>query len=79
MIAFSSCDLIVGSDGGAMHIAAALDIPTVTLFGDIDPTVWRPYSQKGHSIASPTDALADLPPEGVAKKVVAILQNGFSF
>ena len=79
MIAFSTCDLIVGSDGGAMHIAAALDIPTVTLFGDIDPTIWRPYSKKSHTVASPTDTLADLLPEEVAKKVIAILQNGFNF
>ena len=73
MVAFSACDLIVGSDGGAMHIAAALDVATVTLFGDIDPTVWRPYSKKGISISSPTDTLADLDPVAVSKKVIEIM------
>lgn len=73
MVAFSSCDLVVGSDGGAMHIAAALGPKTVTLFGDIDPSVWRPYSKKGYEIASPTESLADLPPEVVAKKVIELL------
>ncbi len=73
MVAFSACDLIVGSDGGAMHIAAALGVPTVTLFGDIDPTVWQPYSQKGIVIASPTDTLADLNPLDVVKKVIEII------
>jgi len=77
MVAFSACNLIVGSDGGAMHIAAALDITTVTLFGDIDPAVWRPYSKKGTVIASPTDTLADVDPDIVSKKVIEIIQNGF--
>lgn len=75
MIAFSTCDLIVGSDGGAMHIAAALDIPTVTLFGDINPDVWRPYSQKGHAIASPSGTLETLSSQEVAEKVIILLKS----
>jgi ADP-heptose:LPS heptosyltransferase len=77
MVAFSTCDLVVGSDGGAMHIAAALDVVTVTLFGDIDPRIWKPYSEKGIVITSPTDTLADLDPLLVAKKVIEIIQNSF--
>lgn len=73
MIAFSACDLIVGSDGGAMHIAAALDVATVTLFGDIDPVVWQPHSKKGVALTSPTDTLADLDPAIVSKKVIEIM------
>jgi heptosyltransferase-3 len=73
MVAFSACDLIVGSDGGAMHIAAALDIATVTLFGDIDPVVWQPYSKKGIAISSPSDTLSDLDPIAVSKKVIEII------
>lgn len=73
MVAFSACDLVVGSDGGAMHIAAALDVSTLTLFGDIDPAVWRPYSKKGTVITSSTDTLADLDPMTVAKKVIEIM------
>ncbi|MFI0347549.1 MAG: glycosyltransferase family 9 protein [Chthoniobacterales bacterium] len=73
MVAFASCDLVVGSDGGAMHIAAALGPKTVTLFGDIDPSVWRPYSKRGYEIASPTGNLSDVAPEVVAKKVIELL------
>lgn len=73
MIAFSSCNLIVGSDGGAMHIAAALNIPTLTLFGDINPDIWKPYSNMSHVMKSPTDALASLPPQEVAQKTRALL------
>jgi ADP-heptose:LPS heptosyltransferase len=76
MVACSASDLIVGADGGAMHIAAALGGVTVTLFGDIDPIVWQPYSEQGSTIISPSDTLADLPPCEVAKKIVEIVANG---
>jgi ADP-heptose:LPS heptosyltransferase len=36
-------DRIICSDGGAMHLAAALGKPIVCLFGDSDPVVWRPW------------------------------------
>lgn len=77
MVAFSTCNLIVGSDGGAMHIAAALNVATVTFFGDIDPTIWQPYSEKGTVITSPSDTLEDLNPIVVSKKVIEIIENIF--
>ena len=36
------CELFVGTDNGARHLAAALDRPTVTLFGPTDPVGWNP-------------------------------------
>lgn len=45
----SLCKLVVCLDGGAMHIAAALKIPVVALFGSTDIAVWGPYG-KGHSV-----------------------------
>ncbi|MFZ4116156.1 MAG: glycosyltransferase family 9 protein [Chthoniobacterales bacterium] len=69
MVALSGCDFIVGPDGGAMHVAAGLDIPTLTLFGDVDPHIWAPYSKKAHFLKSPSDSLADLAPREVAEKI----------
>ena len=34
--------LFVGNDGGAMHFAAALDVPTVTAWGPTNPGKWGP-------------------------------------
>ncbi|MGH2448587.1 MAG: glycosyltransferase family 9 protein, partial [Chloroflexota bacterium] len=34
--------LLVGNDSGVTHLAAALDIPTVALFGPTDPARWAP-------------------------------------
>ena len=73
MIAFSGCSLVVGSDGGAMHVAAGLDIPTLTLFGDIDPSVWRPYSNKAHVLKSLSETVDDLTPQEVAEKTLQLI------
>jgi ADP-heptose:LPS heptosyltransferase len=37
------CGSMVMVDGGAMHIAAALNIPIVALFGDSNPKRWHPW------------------------------------
>lgn len=39
----AACDGVVCSDGGAMHVAAALGKPIVCFFGDSDATCWRPW------------------------------------
>jgi ADP-heptose:LPS heptosyltransferase len=38
-----ACDRVVCSDGGAMHVAAALGKPIVCFFGRSDATLWRPW------------------------------------
>ena len=37
------CDSMIMADGGAMHIAAALNRPIIALFGDSNPRQWRPH------------------------------------
>jgi ADP-heptose:LPS heptosyltransferase len=37
--------LCIGNDSGITHIAAALGIPTVAVFGPTDPVVWGPRGQ----------------------------------
>jgi heptosyltransferase III len=41
--ALAACDMVVCSDGGASHLAAALGKPVVCLFGDSSPRRWRPW------------------------------------
>lgn len=41
--AISECDEFICCDGGAMHVAAALEKPVVCLFGQSDPAHWRPW------------------------------------
>jgi len=36
------CTLFVGNDNGPMHMAVALGLPVVALFGPSDPSIWGP-------------------------------------
>jgi len=38
----SRCGLYVGNDSGVSHLAAALGVPTVAIFGPTDPAIWAP-------------------------------------
>jgi heptosyltransferase-2 len=40
------CHLFVCNDSGPMHIAAALDVPTVAIFGPTDHVAWKPLSEE---------------------------------
>ncbi|OGB99755.1 MAG: hypothetical protein A3G35_13135, partial [candidate division NC10 bacterium RIFCSPLOWO2_12_FULL_66_18] len=50
--AVSLCNFVLSTDGGLMHIAAALDIPQVVLFGKTGPEHWAPVTEKGHVLRS---------------------------
>ncbi len=40
------CRLFIGNDSGISHLASALGIPTLALFGPTDPRVWSPRGEK---------------------------------
>ena len=42
-----SCDAVVSNDGGVMHLAVALERPTVGIFGPTEPDIWFPYESMG--------------------------------
>jgi ADP-heptose:LPS heptosyltransferase len=35
-------DVYLGNDSGVSHLAAALGVPTVAIFGPTDPRIWAP-------------------------------------
>jgi heptosyltransferase I len=41
-----SAALVVGNDSGPLHIAAALDIPVIGLYGPTDPAIVGPYGRR---------------------------------
>ena len=63
--ALSLAGRVVCSDGGAMHLAAALGKPVVALFGDSPVERWRPWGVPHRVLQPESRDLADLPLEPV--------------
>ena len=60
----SQCDLFVGNDGGVMHLASAVSIPIVAIFGPSNDVSWGPYGNVVWSPGTPARTVvvrADLP------------------
>lgn len=58
--AASWCATFVGGDSGPVHIAAALCVPTLALYGPTDPQRTGPLGERVTVIRSPTGAMRDL-------------------
>lgn len=43
---FTRCDLYLGNDSGVTHLAAALGVRTVALFGPTNPVQWAPRGKR---------------------------------
>jgi len=46
-----SCALVLANDSGPMHIAAALGVPTIGIFGPTDPAKHGPYSTRSSYVS----------------------------
>ncbi|HOD12663.1 MAG TPA: glycosyltransferase family 9 protein [Candidatus Omnitrophota bacterium] len=44
----SRCRLAIVNDGGPLHVAVAVGVPTVSIFGPVDEKVYGPYPSQGH-------------------------------
>jgi len=63
--ALAACDSVICSDGGAMHLAAALGKPTVALFGDSPVERWRPWGVPHRIVRPESRDVADVPAAAV--------------
>jgi len=56
LAALVSCaGLFIGNDSGCSHLAAALGVPTLALFGPTDPLSWAPRGEKAFWLQGETD------------------------
>ena len=60
--ALSLADYVVCSDGGAMHIAAALGKPVLCFFGDSDASRWHPWGVAYRLMQTESRDAADISP-----------------
>jgi len=72
----SLADIVVSSDGGATHLAAACNRPIVALFGDANPVLWHPWCAEYRIVQAGTHAcVEDIEVEQVFNAVVAIAKH----
>jgi heptosyltransferase III len=67
----AGCFAFVGHDSGITHLAAAVGLPGLALWGPTDATVWCPRSDRMKVLQSPT-GLAGLTVERVAAQLAAL-------
>jgi ADP-heptose:LPS heptosyltransferase len=70
--ALSISSLVVCCDGGAMHIAAALGKPVVTIWGSTNPDSWAPWSTR-HAILKKDRNAADISVEDTFTAISKLL------
>lgn len=56
----AAVDALICSDGGAMHLAAALGKPIVCFFGNSDPRNWRPWGVPHRVLQPPGEDVSHL-------------------
>jgi heptosyltransferase-2 len=70
----AKCRAFIGHDSGISHLAAAVGLPGVVLWGDTAEEIWRPPSEKV-AVLRHSAGLARLPVESVLEQVAGILQT----
>ncbi len=55
MAIIKRCDFFITNDSGLMHVAAALDVPMIAIFGSTDPIATGPISQRARVVRKKAD------------------------
>jgi heptosyltransferase-2 len=56
----SACGAYLGNDSGPTHLAAALGVPTVAIFGPTDPAIWGPRGRQVRIVRADSGRMEDL-------------------
>jgi ADP-heptose:LPS heptosyltransferase len=70
------CRCLIGNDSGIAHLAAALGVPTVALFGPTDPRVWAPRGKLVRIVTTKAgEAMAAITVTQVAQAVKGVFER----
>ncbi len=73
--ALAASDAVLCSDGGAMHLAAALGRPIACLFGDSSPARWHPWACPHVVLQSPGRVVDEVPASAAVAAVMQLLDT----
>jgi len=73
---FSLAGLMISSDGGAMHIAAGLQLPIVGLFGATVLDQWHPWKTRYLALRPPSLNVVDVPVADALAAALRLLNEG---
>jgi heptosyltransferase-2 len=68
------CSAFIGHDSGISHLAAALGLPGVVLWGDTSESIWRPPSERV-VVVRPAGGLKSLPVPEVIERLQKLLSS----
>jgi ADP-heptose:LPS heptosyltransferase len=71
----SMADIVVCGDGGAMHIAAGLGKPIVTMWGSTNQDRWRPFGIDHIILQGNSRRAEDISVEAVSAALDSLLYN----
>jgi heptosyltransferase-3 len=54
------CSAYLGNDSGPSHLAAAVGLPTIALFGPTDPRIWSPRGATIHILQASDDQMTSI-------------------
>ncbi|GHD71105.1 glycosyltransferase family 9 protein [Vogesella fluminis] len=69
------CDVLLCSDGGAMHLAAGLGKPMVTFFGNTDAVHWGPWHVPHRLLQPDSRQVADISVAEAESALLSLLQE----
>jgi heptosyltransferase-2 len=69
------CHLFLGHDSGISHVAAAVETPSLLLFGPTDPAIWAPQNAGVKVLTSESGDLRQIPVERVQAAAQEALQR----
>lgn len=69
----SECRLLATPDGGAMHLAAAMGVRIVAMFGQSDPVRWKPWTPHAKVLQSPSRTIQDIPVDDVMNALISLV------
>jgi len=64
-IQLQNCGVFIGHDSGISHLAAAVGLPCLLLFGPTNPTVWAPQNPQVRVLRSPSLTMDGIAPSAV--------------